>query len=119
MLRVCGELASLVGADDANELDAAARNLSTRYDELGRRCHQAAYALNGFSADLGNFLADTDELADWLDQIEREFGRLEELPFEPQELVALSEEFAVSVCLAPRPRRRRSQTENADRVSAS
>jgi hypothetical protein len=35
-------------------------------------------------------------LAEWLDQIEREFERLGELPLDGQELVALSEEFAVS-----------------------
>ena len=96
VLHVNAELTKLVGAEDANELDADARDLSTKYDELGRRCVQCGRALSGFSADMCNFLADTDELAEWLDHIEREFGRLEELPLEPQELVALSSEFAVS-----------------------
>lgn len=57
------QLVRLVGADDANELDAQVRNLSARYDELGRRCVQCGHALHGFSEDMSSFLADTDEVS--------------------------------------------------------
>jgi hypothetical protein len=36
-------------------------------------------------------------LAEWLSQIENEFERLGDLPLDYQELVTLSEEFAVSI----------------------
>jgi hypothetical protein len=63
MLVECySQLIKIVSADDANELDAIVRNLSSRYDELGRRCVQCGHALHGFSEDMSNFLADTDEV---------------------------------------------------------
>lgn len=39
------------------------------------------------------------QLVEWLDQIEKEFERLGDLPLDGQELVSLSEEFAVSCFL--------------------
>lgn len=72
------------------------RNLTTHYDELGTRCLNCGLALRNFSADICNFLAESDELADWLDQVEQEFARMERMPLDTDTLVALSEEFSVS-----------------------
>ncbi|KAI6204101.1 GAR domain-containing protein [Aphelenchoides besseyi] len=93
-VHIGGELSKLVGGEDANEVETKVRHLTSRYDELGRRCVLCGRALHGFSEDMRNFLSNTDELAEWLDQIEQEFNRLEQLPLDPQELVSLSEEFA-------------------------
>jgi hypothetical protein len=63
MVECYSQLVKLVGTEDANELDVIVRNLSTKYDELGRRCVQCGHALHGFSEDMSSFLADTDEVS--------------------------------------------------------
>ncbi|CAD5205427.1 unnamed protein product [Bursaphelenchus okinawaensis] len=88
------ELGKYVGSDDENELDAQVRNLTTHYDALGQRCLNCGMALRNFSQDMSNFLADSDELADWLTQVEDEFERMEQTPLDGEQLVRISDEFS-------------------------
>lgn len=89
------EIIKLVDVDDANELEATVRNLTSRYNEVGTRCKNCGLLLENLAEDISSFLINTNLLAEWLDSAEQEIEKFEQISVQPEELIEQSEELTV------------------------
>lgn len=89
------EIIKLVDVDDANELEATVRNLTSRYNEVGTRCKNCGLLLENLAEDITSFLKNTNLLSEWLDSAEQEIEKFEQISVQPEELIEQSEELTV------------------------
>lgn len=89
------EIIKLVDVDDANELEATVRNLTSRYNEVGTRCKNCGQLLENLAEDITSFLNNTNLLTEWLDSAELEIEKFEQISVQPEELMEQSEELTV------------------------
>uniref|UniRef100_A0A0K0FXT7 Short stop (inferred by orthology to a D. melanogaster protein) n=1 Tax=Strongyloides venezuelensis TaxID=75913 RepID=A0A0K0FXT7_STRVS len=93
LVRIFNPFADLVSEDDGIELENTLNSLSERYDDVGIRCMNCGKSLEEMKENINSFLADTNDLSSWLDQIERELKKFDEIPISTDELIAQSEKL--------------------------
>lgn len=64
------KLADLVATEDAEHLDHVTEDLATRYDRLGTTSEGLGHLLAEMAEGMSNFMANTEDLAIWLDDME-------------------------------------------------
>lgn len=95
------DLRSVVDVDDALELEASIRRLTSRYNELGLKCQNYGKLIGDLAEDIELFLESTNQLAEWLDEAEKGIARFGEVGIHPDELDQQSEELSVSYFFVP------------------
>lgn len=95
LMNLNSELAQLVGPEDEAELSASVNSLIGRYNDLAERARHCHDDLENIAENMSSFLAETDQLAEWLDDVEAKIEKFEEISIYPEELIEQSEELAV------------------------
>ncbi|KAL3114470.1 hypothetical protein niasHT_019974 [Heterodera trifolii] len=91
------ELAQMVSLEEGQELDADMHQLITRYDTLGTRLGQIGQLMGTLAEDIAQFLQSTEQLLNWLKEVEDEMHKFDDPSTEPEELGRQSDELATLV----------------------
>ncbi|CEF68106.1 Short stop [Strongyloides ratti] len=94
LVKIFNPFADIVAEDDAIELENTLHNLSERYDDIGIRCMNCGKSLEEMKENINSFLADTKDLSSWLDHIEKELEKFDEMPVSTDELIVQSEKLS-------------------------
>uniref|UniRef100_A0AAF5D7A3 GAR domain-containing protein n=2 Tax=Strongyloides stercoralis TaxID=6248 RepID=A0AAF5D7A3_STRER len=94
LVKIFTPFVNLVIEDDGIELENTLQNLSERYDDIGIRCINCGKSLEEMKENINNFLADTKDLSSWLDHIEMELEKFDEMPISTDELIIQSEKLS-------------------------
>lgn len=95
LIEIYSEIVTFVSAEDANELEAVVRNLTSRYNDVGTRCRNCGQLLATLAEDITQFFNNANQLTEWLDVAEQEFEKLGQISTFPDELEAQSEALTV------------------------
>uniref|UniRef100_A0A915ENB9 Uncharacterized protein n=1 Tax=Ditylenchus dipsaci TaxID=166011 RepID=A0A915ENB9_9BILA len=100
LVELYSEIVKLVSLEDSNELEATVRNLTSKYNDVGTRCHNCGQLLANLAEGITSFLHNTTALAEWLDQAEQDIEQFQQVSVQPEELIEQSEkltELVISV----------------------
>uniref|UniRef100_A0A0N5AJF6 GAR domain-containing protein n=1 Tax=Syphacia muris TaxID=451379 RepID=A0A0N5AJF6_9BILA len=86
----CPRLAGLTSEKEAEELEEHMNGLLCRYQDLRDRTNQCGLLLKQLDEDIGCFLDETNALAEWLDKMENEIDKIQDISIHPDELIEQS-----------------------------
>lgn len=72
-------MADLVTTEDAEHLDHVTEDLATRYDRLGATSEGLGRLLTEMAEGMSNFMANTEDLGVWLDDMELKLAKFESI----------------------------------------
>uniref|UniRef100_A0A0N5A2H2 GAR domain-containing protein n=1 Tax=Parastrongyloides trichosuri TaxID=131310 RepID=A0A0N5A2H2_PARTI len=97
LVKIFNPFAELVTEDDAIELENVLHDLTGRYDDVGVRCMNCGKSLEEMKENINSFIADTNDLSSWLDEMEKELEGFDEMPISTEELISQSEKLGALV----------------------
>ncbi|KAI3410026.1 hypothetical protein GPALN_006390 [Globodera pallida] len=97
LVELANYLGAMVSLEEGQELDSEMHQLVARYDTLGVRLGQIEQLMGTLAEDIAQFLQSTQQLLNWLKEMEEEMHKFDDPSTEPEELGAQSDELATLV----------------------
>ncbi|TKR92402.1 hypothetical protein L596_007064 [Steinernema carpocapsae] len=93
LVALCLQITELVGVEDANELEATLRSLTSGYNQIGVCSKKCGTTLENMRENLKEFQEDANEFSGFLDEINGALGKLGDVSTDLDELAQQSEEI--------------------------